>query len=149
MQAITTTLAHLGVPTAGVHLVDGSGLDHGNRVPCGTIASVLALAGTKYPPILEGLPVAGAEGTLAGRLEGTPLAGKLHAKTGSLNGVSGLAGFLDTGRPLRFALLVNGNIPDLAAADAAREPFAVILATFPNAPAADALVPVPTPPRRS
>jgi D-alanyl-D-alanine carboxypeptidase/D-alanyl-D-alanine-endopeptidase (penicillin-binding protein 4) len=149
VQAITATLAHLGVPTTGVHLVDGSGLDHGNRVPCATLASVLALAGTpEYQPVLDGLPVAGADGTLAGRLEGTPLAGKLHAKTGSLNGASGLAGFLDTGRPLRFALLVNGDIPDLAAAEAVREPFAVVLATFPNAPIPDALVPAPLAPRR-
>jgi D-alanyl-D-alanine carboxypeptidase/D-alanyl-D-alanine-endopeptidase (penicillin-binding protein 4) len=150
VQAITTTLAHLGIPTTGVHLVDGSGLDHGNRVPCTTLASALALAGTPtYQPVLDGLPVAGAEGTLAGRLEGTPLAGKLHAKTGSLNGVSGLAGLLDTGRPLRFALLVNGDIPDVATADAVREPFAVILATFPNAPTPDALVPAPLAPRRN
>ncbi len=151
VQAITATLTRLGVPTTGVQLVDASGLDRGDRVPCSTLAAVLALAGTpKFQTVADGLPVAGGEGTLAGRLEGTPLAGKLRAKTGSLNGVSGLAGLLDLGRPLRFALLVNGNnIPDFAAAEAVREPFAVLLASFPDAPNPDVLVPTPTPPRRS
>ncbi|HEV2309906.1 MAG TPA: D-alanyl-D-alanine carboxypeptidase/D-alanyl-D-alanine-endopeptidase [Acidimicrobiia bacterium] len=145
-QVITTTLTRLGMPTAGLALNDASGLDRGDRLSCTTLAAVLNLAQTpQFQTILQGLPVAGQLGTLADRLAGTPLAGKLKAKTGTLNGVSSLAGLLAGGRPLQFALLVNGNVPDKAAADAVRERFAGILATFPNAPAAAALVPAPAP----
>jgi D-alanyl-D-alanine carboxypeptidase/D-alanyl-D-alanine-endopeptidase (penicillin-binding protein 4) len=58
--------------------------------------------------------VAGRSGTLALRLADTPLDGKLRAKTGSLAGVSGLAGFLDGRRPLSFAFLANGNLSESA-----------------------------------
>jgi len=147
VQGTLATLAKLGVPTAGVSLVDGSGLDHSDRVTCATLASILNLAATpRFQTILDGLPIAGEDGTLATRLQNTPLAGKLRAKTGTLQGVSGLAGLLDAGRPLRFALLANGNIPDDTSADAIRELFAAVLATFPNAPPPDALVPAPAPP---
>ncbi len=147
-QVITSTLTRLGIPTAGLTLVDASGLDRGDRVTCTTLAAVLDLAQANpaFQAVVQGLPVAGQDGTLADRLAGTPLAGKLKAKTGSLNGVSGLAGLLDGGRPLRFALLVNGNVPDKLAADVVREGFAGILATFPSAPAPSALVPAPAGP---
>ena len=146
-QVIASTLTRLGIPTAGLTLADASGLDRGDRSTCTTLARVLDLAETpQFQTILQGLPVAGENGTLADRLAGTPLAGKLKAKTGTLNGVSGLAGLLDGGRPLRFALLVNGNVPDKLAAEVVREGFAGILATFPSAPAPSALVPAPAVP---
>jgi D-alanyl-D-alanine carboxypeptidase/D-alanyl-D-alanine-endopeptidase (penicillin-binding protein 4) len=142
VRAITSTLQGLGVPTSGLSLVDGSGLDRGDRVSCRTLAGVLDLAAQPaFRTILDALPVAGEQGTLAGRLQGTPLAGKLRAKTGTLSGVGGLAGVLDVGRPLRFALLLNGNLT-LAQAMDARERFAVTLATFPDI-SGDALVPAP------
>lgn len=147
VQRITATLQALGLPTAGLTLVDGSGLDRGDRATCRLLAATLDLGlQPQYRTILDGLAVAGQDGTLAVEFNGTPLAGKLHAKTGFLNGVDGLVGHLDTGRPLRFAVLLNGNLT-MADAFAARERFATILATFPDAPAADALVPAPTPAR--
>ena len=150
VHGVVTTLAKLGVPTAGMSLVDGSGLDHTNHVTCRAVASVLNLATTpRFQTILDGLPVAGQQGTLALVLRNTTLAGKLRAKTGSLDGVSALAGLLDAGRPLRFALIANGpNIPDVTAADNIRQLFAGVLASFPDAPSPDALVPAPAPPRR-
>jgi D-alanyl-D-alanine carboxypeptidase/D-alanyl-D-alanine-endopeptidase (penicillin-binding protein 4) len=143
VQRTTATLQALGLPTAGLTLVDGSGLDRGNRATCRLLAAVLDLGlRPQYKPILDGLAVAGQDGTLAVEFNGTPLAGKLRAKTGFLNGVDGLVGSLDTGRPLRFALLLNGNLT-MPEAFAARERFGALLATFPDAPAPDALVPAP------
>ena len=66
-------------------------------------------------PLLVGLPVAGASGTLADRYHGpsAPGRGWVRAKTGTLTGVNSLAGtVLDTdGRMLVFALLSNGPNP--------------------------------------
>jgi D-alanyl-D-alanine carboxypeptidase/D-alanyl-D-alanine-endopeptidase (penicillin-binding protein 4) len=144
MHEVAAILQGLGIPTSGLNLVDGSGLDRGNRVRCTTLAQVLDLARQPaFRTVLDGLPVAGESGTLAVRLRGTALAGKLRAKTGSLNGVSGLAGLLDAGRPLRFVVLMNGSLT-LAQDMDERERFASTLATFPDAPAG--LVPGPAPP---
>ncbi|CAB4644565.1 unannotated protein [freshwater metagenome] len=72
-------------------------------------------------------------GTLAPRLAGTELVGHLVAKTGTLNGVSALAGHLDVRRPLLFALILNGSFSEQQAY-AKREAIAKIISRFPDAP---------------
>jgi D-alanyl-D-alanine carboxypeptidase/D-alanyl-D-alanine-endopeptidase (penicillin-binding protein 4) len=59
------------------------------------------------------LPVAGVDGTLAGRFRNSPLKGKLWAKTGTLNEVNALSGYVTTasGKTLAFSILVNGHRP--------------------------------------
>jgi serine-type D-Ala-D-Ala carboxypeptidase/endopeptidase (penicillin-binding protein 4) len=100
--------AALGVPTATAHLDDGSGLAPTDRASCSLLLTALDLAdqpGLHY--IQQGLAVAGQSGTLVRRFVGTPLSGKLAAKTGSIVNVAGIVGFLNVSRPLRFALLLN------------------------------------------
>ena len=55
------------------------------------------------------LPVGGVDGTVARRFGGTPLDGKLFAKTGTLNAANALSGFLvaASGRTLTFSALAN------------------------------------------
>jgi D-alanyl-D-alanine carboxypeptidase/D-alanyl-D-alanine-endopeptidase (penicillin-binding protein 4) len=55
------------------------------------------------------LPVAGREGTLRQRLNGTAAEGRIRAKTGSMSRVSALAGYAYTGsgRTLAFAIFAN------------------------------------------
>jgi serine-type D-Ala-D-Ala carboxypeptidase/endopeptidase (penicillin-binding protein 4) len=142
-QAIVAKVRELGVPVDGLVLTDGSGLDRGNRDTCTTLLAVLGLAGRPELGVLrDGLPVAGQSGTLWNQLVGTPLAGRLRAKTGFLDGVSGLTGFLDGPRPLTFAFLSNGAFDELGG-ERLRVEVASILATYPDAPPADALVPAP------
>jgi D-alanyl-D-alanine carboxypeptidase/D-alanyl-D-alanine-endopeptidase (penicillin-binding protein 4) len=88
------------------------------------------------------LSIAGQRGTLGPRLHGTPLAGNLTAKTGSLDGVSGLAGFVRSDRPLLFALLVNGGF-GRSGADAVREAMATEIAAYPRVADPAGLVPAP------
>jgi len=59
-------------------------------------------------------PVAGVDGTLAERFKNSPLKGKLWAKTGTLNEVNALSGYLTaaSGKTLAFSILVNGRRPD-------------------------------------
>jgi D-alanyl-D-alanine carboxypeptidase/D-alanyl-D-alanine-endopeptidase (penicillin-binding protein 4) len=63
------------------------------------------------PEFLHALPIAGVDGTLARRFESAPFAGAAHLKTGTLAGVSNLAGYLLTrsGRRLAVVLLVQGE----------------------------------------
>jgi D-alanyl-D-alanine carboxypeptidase/D-alanyl-D-alanine-endopeptidase (penicillin-binding protein 4) len=125
---------------------DGSGLDHADAVPCRTLMAVLDLTHRlRFAPIASGLSVAGERGTLAGSFRATPLAGKLRAKTGTLDGVSGLAGFVVDGRPLTFALLLNGAFGE-AAAFSLRESMATTIGQFPQTTGGDGLVPTPSEP---
>ena len=59
---------------------------------------------------LEGLPIAGIDGTLKNRLKDTLSAGWVRAKTGSLDGVVSLAGYAGRrdGKVLTFSFLYNG-----------------------------------------
>ena len=146
-QAIIAKLGAMGLPTTGVTLNDGSGLDHGDRVTCRILASVLNLGSQpQFSALWTGLPIAGQTGTLATEFRGTPLQGKARAKTGTLTtpppGSSGLVGFIDVGHPLRFAFVANDNFDQKGAFDL-RDLFATIAAKFPDAPPADQLVPAP------
>jgi len=123
-----SALSQSGFDTAGAKLVDGSGLSTADEVPARLLAAVLAEAAAPAQgardtqflrPIVTGLPVAGGDGTLAERFaNGSPAAsgrGVVRAKTGTLTGVSSLAGIVTDadGRLLVFALMSNGVNPGL------------------------------------
>jgi D-alanyl-D-alanine carboxypeptidase/D-alanyl-D-alanine-endopeptidase (penicillin-binding protein 4) len=81
---------------------------------------------------MAGLPVAGVDGTLAGRMTGTAAASNVRAKTGTMSNIRALAGYVRTrdGEPLAFAVIVNNfEGPGAAAADAI-DRIAVTLANF-------------------
>jgi D-alanyl-D-alanine carboxypeptidase/D-alanyl-D-alanine-endopeptidase (penicillin-binding protein 4) len=135
--AVRSVLASLGVPTAGMAMLDGSGLSRQDRVPARALAAVLALDASPAHPrlraVLSGLPIAGFTGTLDedGRFgSGSTLAGAglVRAKTGSLTGVDTLAGIArdSSGGLLVFAFMSNGN-DDATAADATLDRMAVAM----------------------
>ncbi len=114
-DAVVSTLRRLGVRTAGAEVYDGSGLSRKNRIDPDTLVDVLRLAASDdHPdlrPTVTGLPVAGFTGSLAFRFSDTPGPGRgrVRAKTGTLTGVSALAGVatdLD-GVPMVFALVAD------------------------------------------
>jgi D-alanyl-D-alanine carboxypeptidase/D-alanyl-D-alanine-endopeptidase (penicillin-binding protein 4) len=147
LEVIKARLQALGLPTEQLTMVDGSGLSRDNRAPCSLLLATLELARTpKFASIREGLSVAGERGTLATRFRGTPLQGKLVAKTGSLSGVSGLAGYMAVKTPIEFSLLLNGDFGESSGV-ARREQVAQVIASYPDAPTADVLVPAPVDPQ--
>ena len=129
--AVTRELAGLGLPVAGLRLGDGSGLEVTNTATCTLLASVLRRGPRGGASLRDLLPVAGRSGTLVKRLVDTPLAGRLAAKTGSLEGVTGLAGFLDGRRQLSFALLANGAFSE-AGGRLLQDRLAALLAMYPG-----------------
>ena len=147
---VLDSIKTLAVPTAGVTMVDGSGLSQRDAVPCQTLQAILALtAQPKFGSIRDGLAIAGQRGTLAPRFVGTPLAGNLRAKTGTLSGVSGLAGFVTSDRLMTFSLLVNGSFGE-SAAFSTREAMVKAIASYPQTVGGAELDPepnVPIPPR--
>jgi D-alanyl-D-alanine carboxypeptidase/D-alanyl-D-alanine-endopeptidase (penicillin-binding protein 4) len=109
VAVVHETIADLGLPSAGLEVIDGSGLDRANRLTCELLVALLMGHGAA-DAITDGLAVVGQSGTLGTRLRGTSADGKVVAKTGSLNGVAALAGVATTaeGGEARFAFVTNG-----------------------------------------
>ncbi|QVQ50950.1 D-alanyl-D-alanine carboxypeptidase/D-alanyl-D-alanine-endopeptidase [Spiractinospora alimapuensis] len=113
--ALEETLAELGVD--GLRLSDGSGLSVNNRISPTALVELLLLASdperAELAPTVTGLPVAHFNGTLSDRYspqsEAAEGAGWVHAKTGTLSGVSTLAGIAADadGRLRAFAFMDN------------------------------------------
>jgi D-alanyl-D-alanine carboxypeptidase/D-alanyl-D-alanine-endopeptidase (penicillin-binding protein 4) len=99
-----------GIPMTGIHMDDGSGLSRGDLATCQELLAALDLGGqAAYSAVVAGLPVAAQTGTLATRYQGTAIAGRLQAKTGTLTGVEGMVGIETAGAPVHFALLDNSG----------------------------------------
>ncbi len=111
LAVVERMLTAAGAPRASYDLFDGSGMSTYNRVS--PRAAVRLLQWTARQPWGEAyratLPVGGFDGTLARRFKGTPLQGRIFAKTGSLNGASALSGWMiaRSGRMLTFSILAN------------------------------------------
>jgi D-alanyl-D-alanine carboxypeptidase/D-alanyl-D-alanine-endopeptidase (penicillin-binding protein 4) len=105
-SVIRTTIRGLG---ARAQVTDGSGLSRWNRIAPRQVVRLLTRMADD-PVFVGSLPVAGRSGTLSTRLRRTPAQDACKAKTGSLIGVSALAGYCDTagGARVAFAFLMNG-----------------------------------------
>jgi serine-type D-Ala-D-Ala carboxypeptidase/endopeptidase (penicillin-binding protein 4) len=93
-------------------VLDGSGLSRGNGVSPNTIGRLLLAADDEpwFGAFYRSLPLAGRSGTLRKRMRGTAASGRCRAKTGTLIGVSALAGYCRTrsNHRIAFALIMNG-----------------------------------------
>ena len=135
-SVIGPLLDKLGVPRSGVALQDASGLSRLDRLRPTALARLLGLVGRdeRYAPMLSGLPVAGFDGTLQKRFRKPPssaAAGVVRAKTGTLDGVSALAGLVRTrgGRLLAFDVTADGvSLTGTLKAQAALDQVAAALA---------------------
>lgn len=130
--ATLDVLTEHGINSEGVQINDNSGLSEDNRIPAGVLANVVAQA-AKEPalsPLLGYLPVAGGDGTLDDRYDGLSGRGFVRAKTGTLTGISALAGFVpgQSGTQYAFAFLVNNG--DLLAARQAQDELASVLRQY-------------------
>ncbi|HST67105.1 MAG TPA: D-alanyl-D-alanine carboxypeptidase/D-alanyl-D-alanine-endopeptidase [Mycobacteriales bacterium] len=136
--ATRTVLGRLGLPAGGDRLLDGSGLSLQDRVTPALLAGLLRVAAGPDDPrlhaLVPGLPVSGYLGTLDDRYRTGPAAlaaGEVRAKTGTLDGVSSLAGLVRGagGRLLAFAVVAD-RVPSggTLAAEAALDDVAAALA---------------------
>jgi D-alanyl-D-alanine carboxypeptidase/D-alanyl-D-alanine-endopeptidase (penicillin-binding protein 4) len=115
LEAIASYIKDLGNDIDDMHLVNGSGLSRDMKVRPSHITSVLI---DMYhdrkvgPEFLSSLAIGGVDGTLWTRFRGEGIEGRLRGKTGSLNFVHCLAGYVDggDGEMYAFTFLVN-DIP--------------------------------------
>lgn len=114
-RVVRQFLAGAGVDDGDFFLYDGSGMSLDDRIAPRAITQLLVYA-ARQPwgaAWRETLPVAGVNGTLAGRFRKSPLKGRLWAKTGTHSEVNALSGYLTaaSGKTLAFSILVNGHRP--------------------------------------
>jgi D-alanyl-D-alanine carboxypeptidase/D-alanyl-D-alanine-endopeptidase (penicillin-binding protein 4) len=105
------TLAAFGVAPDELVYRDGSGMSRHDYVTPRALVTVLD-AMRRAPTFLlfrDALPIAGVDGNLASRMKGTPAAGNVHAKTGTVDKARSLSGYVTTadGHLVLFSLLCN------------------------------------------
>ena len=111
---VEAMLKNAGVPRTAWDLSDGSGMSTYNRVaPRGVVKMLHWISQQPWgAQWRETLPIGGVDGTLRNRFKGTPLEGKVFAKTGTLNATNAVAGYMTaaSGKALIFAFYAN-DIP--------------------------------------
>ena len=99
------------IDSTQISLSDGSGLSSSNLIsPLAFTQLLRYMRGhARFASFAAGLPQAGGTGSLKTRFVGTPLAGRVRAKTGSISRVNSLSGYieLDRGRALTFSVQAN------------------------------------------
>ncbi len=111
-QVVSEFLSKIGIKD-GFEIVDGSGLSPLNRVSPHVLTDVLRYAYKNQfisSQFLNSLSIGGVDGTLKRRFRRSEVEGKIMAKTGHLNNVNTLSGYLFTnsGDVLVFSILTNG-----------------------------------------
>jgi D-alanyl-D-alanine carboxypeptidase/D-alanyl-D-alanine-endopeptidase (penicillin-binding protein 4) len=136
IRELNRFLSEAGVRRGDVLFEEGSGLSRNNlTTPNATTALLQFMNRHKWAEVyLNALPVAGVDGTLRNRMKGTPAAGNVRAKTGTLRWANSLSGYVRTaaGEHVGFSVMLNryrGTDPSLSArADV--DAIAVMLAEF-------------------
>jgi D-alanyl-D-alanine carboxypeptidase/D-alanyl-D-alanine-endopeptidase (penicillin-binding protein 4) len=109
-----------GLDLNGVDLDNGSGLSRSTHISALQMAKVLdsAYHSRFAPEYLASFPLAGMDGTLRARMKSSP-AGSVRLKTGHLDGVSGVAGYVTSaaGKTYILVSLVNHARADFGAAE--------------------------------
>lgn len=104
-------LERWGIGREGAAVRDGSGLSRHDYLSPRAVVRLLTmmLGHPAFEDFHAALPVAGVDGTIASRMRGTPAAGNLRAKTGTLDKARSLSGYVTTrdGHRLVFSMLCN------------------------------------------
>ena len=113
--AISKFLSEIGMDRRHYTLADGSGVSRYNLVTASLLTDLLVYMFRNFavmPEYLASLPVGGVDGTLARRMRGMTAEGVLRAKTGTLRGLTALAGYTATadGETVAFSILVSNYL---------------------------------------
>ena len=127
--------SEVGIDTTAQMLADGSGVSRYNLVTARQIVALLHYMTTRddlFPSYRAALPVAGVDGTLENRMRGTPAEGRAGAKTGTLNGVTALSGYVPSadGERLAFSLMMEFYTGSSAPRRAVQDSIVAALARF-------------------
>ena len=111
--AVKRLIRRIGLDDKDYRIADGSGLSLYNYVSAELETMLLRYAWQNeriFEHLYPSLPIAGVDGTLEKRMRGTAAQGNVHAKTGTVTGISSLAGYCTTadGHVLAFSIINQG-----------------------------------------
>lgn len=136
IKALQQLLAQIGIPSSTSLLAEGTGLSRHDLVTPDALVHLLGYLATQpyASELREALPIAGVDGTLIGRMRDTAAEDNVRAKTGSMEYVHCLAGYVTTatGERLAFAIMLNNYAPPANGPSASSDvdAIAVLLANF-------------------
>ena len=112
---IAAWLRDNGLDSTKIELENGAGLSRETRTTARDMAEMLRFAWRQpyMPEYLASMPLSGLDGTLRRRFRSTDLVGKAHLKTGSLDHVTAIAGYLQSRSGRRFAVVALHNYEDI------------------------------------
>ena len=132
-KVVQKFLNEIGIAPDSVIQWDGSGLSRHNLItPDSAVALYTYMSKSRYAAVWrESLTVGGVDGTLQNRFKGTVAANNIRGKTGTIDQVSTLSGYVTTaaGERLVFSILVNG-VSNVRTRQAAIDEIVVALASF-------------------
>ena len=138
LEGLRKRLEAWGISSGSYQLVDGSGLSRRDTISPDAVLAVLTRMAdpSGQSPFVTGLPIAGVDGSLAGRMKGTAAAGNVKAKSGTMSNIRSLAGYVTTrdGEHLAFVILINNFEGTGGNANDALDAIAVRLASFSRTP---------------
>ena len=109
--AVTRWLTSNGIDASGLVLENGSGLSRIERISAATLGKILlnAFQSPTMPEFIASLPLLGYDGTMKKRLRTQDIAGHAHIKSGSLQDVRSIAGYVlaESGRRYAVVFLIN------------------------------------------
>ena len=111
LHVLAERLDELGLKRVGIHLKDGSGLSRYNGITANFLTKSLIAAAKKpyYKDLLASMPISGVDGSLKNRYNSPKLKGRVMAKTGYMERVFALTGFIKpkSSGMLAFTFIVN------------------------------------------
>lgn len=136
LAAVKILIDSIGLISDDYSFADGSGVSHYNL-----ISAELILKALKYfyyerkdlfPLFYNSLAVAGIDGTLKNRMKNTSAQNNVHAKTGTLNGVSNLSGYVTAknGHLLAFSIMIQNFVEEYSKARSFQNKICVLLAEY-------------------
>lgn len=122
-RVVKTWLAAKGIPTNQLVIENGSGLSRTERISAEALGRMLVAAyqSPVMPELMSALPLVGFDGTMRKRLTTRTIAGNAHIKTGSLNDVRAVAGYVLATSGKRYAVVCIINHVNAASGQAAHD----------------------------
>ena len=121
--AVRQWLARQGLDMPELVIDNGSGLSRIERISAANLGRLLlqAAASEVGPQLRESLPVVGFDGTMRKRLTSAGVAGNAYIKTGTLEGVRAIAGYVNAADGQQYVVVSMINHPNASAAQAAHD----------------------------
>lgn len=136
IKLIDSLITLTGLDPGNYRIVDGSGVSHYNLVSTELMVEVLKFIYYREPDLFDmfysSLPVSGVSGTLEKRMASGAVKGNVHAKTGTLSGVSCLSGYVNTksGHQLAFSILIQNYVSKARVAQKYQDDICKILVEY-------------------